>query len=143
MVWNQEIYSSNQIELRNSVTFKRKCMYFHRGMIEEEIQLLFFWAIFNSFLFELFFLCVYWWFPNGLKSKHVSDFVINCFWNCQESEGSIINLGTIFLFSSFLNFWKFRNRFSYQLKQIFPINYMFLELRHFFVKVFRRYKTEL
>ena len=27
------------------------------------------------------------WFSNRLKPRHMSEFVINCLWNCQESEG--------------------------------------------------------
>ena len=50
------------------------------------------------------------------------------FWNCQKSEGRETkkhDFGTIFFIFKFWNFWKFRNRFWYQLKQIFPMNYYY------------------
>ena len=37
---------------------------------------------------ELISLFIYSWFRDSLKARRVTDFVINCFWNCQESEGT-------------------------------------------------------
>ena len=40
----------------------------------------------------------------------------------EEKQKNMIS-GQIFSFPNFSNFWKFRNKFWYQLKQILPINY--------------------
>ena len=53
---------------------------FHEGMIEKEKQLFFFW---DFYLFELICLLIH-WFSNGFKSRRVSDFVVDYFWNNQE-----------------------------------------------------------
>ena len=55
---------------------------------------------------------------NGLKPKRVSDFIISCFQNYNKSEkekqkGKIS--GKLFSVSNFLDFWKVRNTFWYQL----------------------------
>ena len=52
---------------------------------------------------------------------------MDCFWNCKEWEGTKTekNFGTIFFLFKFSNFWKFGNRFWYQLQQLFLINYQY------------------
>ena len=86
--------------------------------------------LFDFCLFELIFLLIHWWSPNGSKSRPVSDFVINYCWNCLESEGRETkkhDFWTQFVsFWSFSNFWKFTNRLQYQLKEMFLINYQYL-----------------
>ena len=116
---NTEIYDVNlriqseyeKIWIRESSVFR----HFSRSDSFFFLRFLFIWA--NK------------WLPNSLKPKaRVSDFVIDCFWNCQESEGrerKNNNFGTVFSFSNFSSFWKFRNGFWYQLKQVFLINYQY------------------
>ena len=49
----------------------------------------------------------------------------------------------LFSVSNFSNFWKFRNRFWYQLKTCFDKLLILSELRYFFVKILTLYKTDL
>ena len=85
---------------------------------EEHVTL---FSVLNFYLFELIFLFIYLWLPNGVKSAHVPDFVIDCLKICQGSDergekGWVRDNFFVFKFSSL---WKFRDRHWYQLKQIF------------------------
>ena len=44
-------------------------------------------SFWDFYLFELMFLFICLWFPNGLKPMRLSDFVINRIWNYKESDG--------------------------------------------------------
>ena len=48
-------------------------------------------------------------FLNGLKPERVSDFLINSFWNCKESEGRVTKSQEFWKLFSFLNFQTFGN----------------------------------
>ena len=81
-------------------------------------------TIFFSDFYSLF-LLIHWWFPNDLKLKHFSDFVMNDLWNCHKSDGreaKIHDFGLIF-FSNLLTFWKFGIIFYYLLRQSFQNSY--------------------
>ena len=77
---------------------------------EGDTTLFCFW---HFFLFELISLFIYEWFPNGLKPRRISNFVINWFSNCQELEERETekhNFRTIFSFFKFfklLKIWKY------------------------------------
>ena len=54
-----------------------------RNNIEEDATLSSFW---DFCLFEPISPFIYYRFTDGFKTRHISDIVIDCFWNCQESE---------------------------------------------------------
>ena len=77
---------------------------------EGDTTLFSFW---DFYLFELISVFVYQWLPNGLKPRRVSDFVIDCFWNCQESEGRETkkhDLGTIYFIFKFFKLLRIRKK---------------------------------
>ena len=92
-------------------------------MVEAEIHLLFLSEV-SVYLSKLFHV-MYWWFPNVLKPRRVSGFIINCFSNCKDQgrrkTKKSMTLGKLFSFSRFSNFWKYRNR----LWKMFLINYQY------------------
>ena len=78
--WNS-IYPMEKISLilqkQSMVSCKVKSWMYDRTFVS-------FW---DFYLFEPKFLFTYQRFPNGLKPRRNSGFVINCFWNYQELEG--------------------------------------------------------
>ena len=63
-----------------------------------------------------------------MKPRSVLDFLINYFWNCQESqvrETKKDDFWTILSFSNFWNISKCGNRSWHQLKQMFLISYQY------------------
>ena len=59
-----------------------------------------------------------------------------------EEKQKIMILWQFFSSSIFWNYWKFKNRFSYQLKQMFLNMAVVSGLHYFFVKILTRYKTD-
>lgn len=98
-------------------------------------------VLFRGFyLFLANMMLIYYWFPNGLKPKRVSNFSINYFWNSQESKGE----GGRILFFHFQIFEIFGN-----LEIYFSISFCcfgtiinILILYYFIVKLSTHYKTD-
>ena len=122
------------------------------GMIVKKIKLSYLFK--NFYLFDIIFYFIYQWYLKikiitkiHLWPRCTSDFAIDCFWNClelEERETKKHYFVFTILFSNFSNFWKFKYRFKYQVKQTcLNSDQFFQSCIFFFVKNAMHYKTDL